>query len=82
MPEELDVKHRLALYGIEEADGTFTVTHRINRPFGQPLVVTATVDGILLPKFIGSVVAPPNDFPIWGLICLMLKASVPGLNCW
>ncbi|MBK8081503.1 MAG: hypothetical protein IPK25_15240 [Saprospiraceae bacterium] len=45
MPEELDVKHRLALYGIEEADGTFTVTHRINRPFGQPLVVTATVDG-------------------------------------
>jgi hypothetical protein len=66
MPEELDVKHRLALYGIEEADGTFTVTHRINRPFGQPLVVSATVDGILLPKFIGSVLAPPNDFPIWG----------------
>ncbi|MBK6365004.1 MAG: hypothetical protein IPF52_16545 [Saprospiraceae bacterium] len=60
------MKHRLALYGIEEADGTFTVTHRINRPFGQPLVVTATVDGILLPKFIGSVVAPPNDFPLWG----------------
>ncbi|MBP6694843.1 MAG: hypothetical protein KA161_06925 [Saprospiraceae bacterium] len=78
MPEELDVKHRLALYGIEEADGTFTVTHRINRPFGQPLVVTATVDGILLPKFIGSVVAPPNDFPIWGADL----SDAEGISTW
>lgn len=53
-PAELDVKHKLALYGVEEDEMDVTVGNE-----------TTTVRDLTFPKFVGSYLSPPSSYDLW-----------------
>lgn len=54
-PTEFDVKHKLALYGVEEDEMEVTVGN-----------TTKTVSDLIFPKFVGSYLNPASSYPLWG----------------
>lgn len=74
-PQTLDVNHKLALYGVEENEGTFTATYRQR---DNTFERTINVEGLLLPKFFGSVVFGPNIYPEWNAD----NSDAAGLSMW
>ncbi len=54
-PTELDVKHKLTLYGVEEDEMEVTAGN-----------TTRTVSDLIFPKFVGSYLHPASSFPLWG----------------
>jgi hypothetical protein len=54
-PNEFDVKHKLALYGVEEDEMEVTIDN-----------TTHTVSDLILPKFMGSYLNQASSYPLWG----------------
>lgn len=78
-PQTLEVENKLALYGVEEDEGEFIVSQKVKSSYGTEHQLTVTVDGLVLPKFLGSVVNPPSKYENWGDAG---ESDYEGLSFW